>query len=1300
MRKSKFWKKRLSGLTALVLAALMIFSCTVYAAEGSATEAYPEQTEIVTEAEAETAEAIEEDAAAEEDAEAADAKAADDGQAAEDESAEAAEDEQAAEEDESAEAAGDEQAAEEDESAEAAEDEQAAEEDESAEAAEDEQAAEEDESAEAAEDEQAAKEDESAEAAEDEQAAKEDESAEAADDEQAAKEDESAEAAEEKAEDKKADEAPAAESAKAEETPDEAAPAKAETETDTPKNADETYTVKFNLNGGTVGSSPYYTEDKTITAGNDVYLATGNYVATKEGYTLAGWSLTKGGEKLSGYYYTPTKDTTLYAVWAVTYHVHFRPNGGTWEEGYEYYENPGGTWYEGQSSLSTPYSGYIKREGYSLAGWSKTPDGDPIQTYGFTTTKDCNLYAVWRQEFIVHFRPNGGTWEEGYEHFENPGTTWYEGGYLSTPSSYCITKDGFVLAGWSTTPDGNPIQTYNFTTTKNCNLYAVWRQEFIVHFRPNGGAWSSDSYYEQYENPGRSWYEGGYLSTPSSSYLTYDGYALAGWSLTKTGDPIDTSSFTTAKNCNLYAVWKKQYTIKFDLNGGSWASDYGRENYGSGVIWYEGKSSLDTPYSSYVTKSGYVLAGWSKTKTGDPIQTYGFKTTKDLTLYAVWRQQFTVKLNPNGGTWGEGYESSYASRTVTEGNTCYLPVGDEYVIKSKYKLVGWSTEKTGGTIIRSSYRPTANVTLYAQWKAAWTVTFNGNGGKIEGNSKVLVVRGESVYLPVYQDFATRSGYQLAGWTVEKGTGTVMRSSYTPTANTTLYASWAKNVTLTLNAGSGKFASNNKSTLKYIVGSGLPVGDGMPAPTLKGNVFLGWYFDSDCTKPVKKASTFTKARTLYAKWQAKPIKVIVYNLKGASYTNRATGEYIYGSDSTVDSYSFLIDKGDAIGSVSASKSGYRAMMYFDADYTKPYYSSYIPTTTTRIYIKWVQEVTVTWNAAGGARMSYYSDGYAEAQKTGTVSSYKTLMCEQLPTRDSMKRTGYYFIGWYLSTDTSKTVLPASHVFNKNATVKAKWGTGIKITLKLAGGTMSSYYSGRFVPSFYTKKGAAIESIVGYVPQPSKEGYRFNGWKNSVTGEIVWSLSSEKPTQATTYTATWKTATSTTVKTVTVTLKGGFGSIWDEDNQKYVVTLKVKVPKNSYYYQNFLSEYAPSHDERGKHLVFTGWSAVKENGKELTDDYQFTDSTTVLYPIWKVYDLRVALVTNGGSYGNRAQNTPIIFMTPKDGLITLPTKSDMEREGYTFGGWYSDPKFTNKLSNQKKYRVTKSGVYLYAKWVKNS
>ena len=128
-----------------------------------------------------------------------------------------------------------------------------------------------------------------------------------------------------------------------------------------------------------------------------------------------------------------------------------------------------------------------------------------------------------------------------------------------------------------------------------------------------------------------------------------------------------------------------------------------------------------------------------------------------------------------------------------------------------------------------------------------------------------------------------------------------------------------------------------------------------------------------------------------------------------------------------------------------------------------------------------------------------------------------------------------------------------------------------------------------------------------------------------------------------------------------------------------------------------EHRPEHDETYKHLQLNGWSTSK-NGTAIKPSYKFTKNVT-LYPVWKKYSgLYAALVTNGGTIDRYPDNDPEILNVAKKGdTVALPAASRMEREGYTFVGWYSDAALKTKIANPNKVKVNKCR-YIYAKWKK--
>ena len=854
---------------------------------------------------------------------------------------------------------------------------------------------------------------------------------------------------------------------------------------------------------------------------------------------------------------------------------------------------------------------------------------------------------------------------------------------------------------------------------------AASETQFTVSFDFNGGNLAADletedaSTYEMYRNGATVTAENSiYLSTTywkdseSHPVLVKEGYQFDGWTEEIDGTDILRYSYTPTKDVTLHAKWSKTYTVQFDLNGGSFAEGLETDDASTYKMYSEGTTGTADSYIDLSTdywkdseshpvlvREGYQFDGWTEEIDGTDILRYSYTPTKDVTLHAKWSKIYSVKFDLNGGSLAEGlatdnetlYKMYSEGTTGTANSPIYLSTSywkdsasHPVLIRDGYRLDGWTETKDGANVIDYYYTPTKDVTLYAKWIRVYTIKFDVNGGKwSEDYYERQYGNGYErekgpYYLP--GDYAVeRSGYRLLGWTTTKDGASVVDREYNVTKDVTLYAKWGKLYTVTFNAGAGYFGTKTTKKKTYEAVSGENIGRILNyseyTPQNGAKVFLGWYKDSALKSPVKKSDTITKNITYYAKYATKTYKIVVTNIKGASYDNPGTGKYVSASESKSASFTFYIPQGDSIGGLYAYKNGESARFYLDkACKTKPYYYGYVPTANTTIYAKWNGKIQITWQGAGGKDYS--------GNTTGKVTSKKGLMCESLP--GNLTRAGYYFVGWYDVANKAKKVLPASHVFSKNTTVKAKWAKGIKITFKPGGGKISGN------PVIYIKAKTNINSMPFSV---SRNGYTLRGWKSSATGKVVKSIFNEKPAKATTYTAVWVKNSAT----VNVTIMGGAGSIYDYENNKYVSKLVVKVPKNSTL-GNAIFYSEVRHDEPYKKMYVDGWS-LKNGGTALKSSYKFTKNVT-LYPKWKksTAGLHVALVTNGGAIDKNPNNNPTVYGVNKKGsIVSLPTKSKIEREGYTFVGWYSDPALKKKISTPSKFKVTKS-CYVYAKWKK--
>ena len=209
---------------------------------------------------------------------------------------------------------------------------------------------------------------------------------------------------------------------------------------------------------------------------------------------------------------------------------------------------------------------------------------------------------------------------------------------------------------------------------------------------------------------------------------------------------------------------------------------------------------------------------------------------------------YTVTFNTNGG-------SAIGNVTVTEGNTITAPTAPT---KEGYAFGGWYRNSALTQLWDfNAHTVTENITLYAKWTAAYTVTFNTDGGSAIEN--VTVLDGGTITAPANP---TKGGYSFSGWFTDTTLTTLWHfNANFVYGNITLYAKWTAVHTVTFDTDGGN-AIGNVSVVD---------GDRITAPTapVKATfVFDGWYKDTDLTIPWDfDVNVVTENVTLYAKWKA-------------------------------------------------------------------------------------------------------------------------------------------------------------------------------------------------------------------------------------------------------------------------------------------------------------------------------------------------------------------------------------------------------------------------------------------------
>lgn len=151
------------------------------------------------------------------------------------------------------------------------------------------------------------------------------------------------------------------------------------------------------------------------------------------------------------------------------------------------------------------------------------------------------------------------------------------------------------------------------------------------------------------------------------------GYILEGW-YTSDGTYVGSSgeSYSSATDSTLIAHWKPiQYTLVYHSNG------VGSKDTISTTLTY------DTDYiipADLLSENGFVFQFWSTApdgipgstiyRTGDTLRNLSTVQDESIHLYAQWDTDFTLDLNGNGGTLGDGTQDIYLTHVC---NSTLLP---------------------------------------------------------------------------------------------------------------------------------------------------------------------------------------------------------------------------------------------------------------------------------------------------------------------------------------------------------------------------------------------------------------------------------------------------------------------------------------------------------------------------------------------------------------------------------------------------------------------------------------------------
>jgi uncharacterized repeat protein (TIGR02543 family) len=371
-----------------------------------------------------------------------------------------------------------------------------------------------------------------------------------------------------------------------------------------------TFTVTFNGNGSTSGSTALETDHAPSTLSANGF--------SRTGYAFAGWNTMANGDGnayADGATYPFTVSATLFAQWTPnpSFTVTFNGNGST----------SGATAGETNNAPSALNANGFSRTGYAFAGWNTTADGSGTHyadgaTYPFTA--NTTLFAQWaaNASFTVTFNGNGST----------SGAMALETNNAPSPlASSGFGRTGYAFDGWNTMASGNGVAyadgaTYPFTSS--ATLWAQWTANaiFTVTFNGNGST-SGATAAEIHNAP----------SALSANGFSRSGYAFAGWNTTADGSGThyaDGATYPFTANATLFGQWSvnPSFAVDFSGNGSTSGSTAAETDHGPSSLTANGFS-----------RTGYAFAGWNTTADGSG-NAYAdgamFPFTANATMFAQW----------------------------------------------------------------------------------------------------------------------------------------------------------------------------------------------------------------------------------------------------------------------------------------------------------------------------------------------------------------------------------------------------------------------------------------------------------------------------------------------------------------------------------------------------------------------------------------------------------------------------------------------------------------------------------------
>lgn len=853
------------------------------------------------------------------------------------------------------------------------------------------------------------------------------------------------------------------------------------------------YDVTYDTDGGTYnGKNDSYTYNDiaqynaafkvgAVTLGGSAVSAN----PTKTGYIFNNWVCSQNqvvynpNAQISSWVWD-TDAVIFKAQWTpIEYNIAFNANDGTGSmnsiNGVKYNE------------IVTLPANTFTRANYNFMGWNTAADGsgtsyaDKESAGNFTSANGATvtLYAQWQVDsHKAKAFAYSNTATAGYTNSATGGTVQVNSATAGVTSeaeinyntSYTLkaeAKTGYYFNGWfdSSALSGNPLSTSASWNRTMGSGDANWYARFTVEQY-------NITMYRNYEstdsNVTNTLTGVKYGSSQTVTIPTRTGYTFNGWYSARTAGTQEygkTSPITIKDhgsnnaNIDLYAQWTANtITVAYAANGGSGSMSNGSFAYGSNFT--PANCTFTAPASKTVTFN----ANGGSCSTASLPSAYTFNK---------WKSSANSALYAAGTATNDSLGASSGTVTLTaQWNQAAITLPTP--TRTGFTFKGWYDASSGGNKIGdagSTYTPSANIELYAQWD----------------------VENHHVNAYAYSNTASNA----AKWENNTTGGTVQVTNGTAGATST-----------------GSFNYN--------------VGYSVTAAAKTGYKFVGWYTAAPTNGTTWGTSTSSSASLSLTMGTADVVyyarfDVVTYAVTAKAYSNSASAQTTWANNATggsvqvtgggVDGTAGATSTGTVVSGSSTSlkataATGYTFKGWFTTTPTSTSTASSTanPMSLTNVtaaatwYAKFdINTSTLTIKPNGGS----WNGSTADQNKT---QAYNTTLSIPVPTR-----TGYTFSGWTKSGTfygtLSSTTAAATYTFPANSgvtsTITAGWtAINYSITYALDGGTQGTNHPAS----------AAYDTAFA-VSAPTKTGYTFTGWTVTSgldTSTAKWGTSSSPAT----------------------------------------------------------------------------------------------------------------------------------------------------------------------------------------------